>query len=57
MERIRTSSDETTGGMHMGKKRHFDKARKIFSAVRKKRKNSNHSKKHKKRGKIFFHKS
>ena len=26
MERIRTSSDETTGGMHMGKKLHFDKA-------------------------------
>ena len=25
MERIRTSSDETTGGMHMGKKL-FDKA-------------------------------
>ena len=26
MDRIRTSFDETTGGMHMGKKLHFDKA-------------------------------
>ena len=26
MERIRTGSGETAGGMHMGKKLHFDKA-------------------------------